>query len=195
MELPLPRVRRKLFFHSQFVRRTRLCRYTAFSLSTGNPMKLTHKQRTAVSTLATPVLVFIIGWAVYCAWMALDEVDKLDTEFNELSAKFRFQVGLDARRLKDMQKQYSDIADHLKKVLNDSNASLINYAIGNDQQELTNFWAKSLGLKMWLREQEPLVNQGKLLLKTSSVPFKANVKQSVMDIDRAYDVYLASARE
>ena len=175
---------------------TSLGRTSRFWQPNGNcGVKFTPKQRIAVFALTTVFVAAVVGWALYRAWTALAEIDKKDAEFNNLGEKFKFQVGLDAKLLEDMQQQYSDVADHVTKTLNELNGSLVAFAMRNDQQYFTNFWAKSLDLKMWLHDQEALVNQGELTLNTPSATFRANVRQSVQDIGHAYDAYLASARK
>jgi len=131
-----------------------------------------------------------VGWALHRAWTTLAEVEILDR-------KFSTEIGRGVDQLADIQRQYAEyagIAEHLPKLIYELNDSLLAYAAQDDLDQLKNFQRQSQELKVWLEQEKASVTQMKLIF-TQPVVFTVDAKQFVENIDRAYDAYLAAARE
>lgn len=113
----------------------------------------------------------VIGWAVYHTFRTIQ------------------LVGRNPRT-----DEYFVIADHLQPAVEELNSALVRYVVRNEPAAWDGFHLKSQELKDWIARQQATFTPGKVI-QARPVTFTTDLTTLLLNIQRAFDDYLAAAQE
>jgi signal transduction histidine kinase len=115
------------------------------------------------------VALGVIGWAVYETFHAIQ------------------LVGGSPRTA-----EYFLIADHLQPAVEELNGALVRYVARGERADWDGFQLKSQELKEWIARQQSTFTRGKII-QVQPVTFTTDLNTLLLNIERAFDDYLAAA--
>src|SRR5207245_117366 len=122
----------------------------------------------------------IVAWSVIDTRRIRHEVTLL------IESSSNFVV--EAKLLRDIREQYSQIATQLPPEIQTLNSNLLVVALYNGTNDVEQFERRAGELESWIAKQKAVANQGKLVM-IDPQQLTVNVRGLVDKIDRDYDAY------